>query len=130
LARIGLVRLLVRPLGLIPHLPAGVEKAYLSRMVRPSYLQAYMGDESQGMPESGRQAGAVKTFGDLPLIVLTARQNNLPGWQEWQTELLQLSSNSQQLFAESGHNIEIEQPEAAITAIVKMVEWVRQSIQK
>jgi pimeloyl-ACP methyl ester carboxylesterase len=130
LARIGLVRLLVRPLGLIPHLPPQVEKAYLSRMVRPSNLQTYMGDESQGMPESGRQAEAVKTFGDLPLIVLTARQNNIPGWQEWQTELLQLSSNSQQLFAESGHNIEIEQPEAAIAAIVKMVELVRQSIQK
>jgi pimeloyl-ACP methyl ester carboxylesterase len=130
LARIGLVRLLYRPLGLIPHLPPEVEKAYLSRAVRPSNLQVYFGDESQGMPESGRQAKAVTTFGDLPLIVLTARQNNIPGWQEWQTELLQLSSNSQQLFAESGHNIEIEQPEAAIAAIVKMVELVRQSIQK
>lgn len=130
LARIGLVRLLVRPLGLIPDLPPGAEKAYLSRMVRPSNLQAYMGDESQGMPESGRQAEAVKTFGDLPLIVLTARQNPIPGWQEWQTELLQLSSNSQQLFAESGHNIEIERPDAAVAAIVKMVELVRQSIQK
>jgi len=130
LARIGLVRLLVRPLGLIPHLPPDVEKAYLSRMVLPSNLQAYMGDESQGMPESGRQAEAVKTFGDLPLIVLTARLNDIPGWQEWQTELLQLSSNSQQLFAESGHNIEIEQPDAAVAAIVKMVELVRQKIQK
>jgi hypothetical protein len=128
LARIGLVRFLVRPLGLIPHLPPQVENAYLSRMVRPSNLQAYMGDESQGMPESARQAEAVRTFGDLPLIVLTARQNNIPGWQEWQAELLQLSSNSQQMFAESGHNIEIEQPEAAIAAIVKMVELVRQSI--
>jgi hypothetical protein len=127
LARIGLVRLLVRPLGLIPHLPPEVEKAYVSRMVRPSNLQAYLGDESQGMPESGRQAEAVKTFGDLPLIVLTAKQNHISGWQEWQTELLQLSSNSQQLFAESDHNIQIEQPDAAVAAIVKMVELVRQS---
>jgi pimeloyl-ACP methyl ester carboxylesterase len=130
LARIGLVRLLVRPLGLIPHLPPQVEQAYLSRMVRPSNLQAYFGDESQGMPESGRQAEAVKTLKDIPLIVLTARANDIPGWQEWQAELLQLSSNSQQLFADSGHNIEIEQPEAAIAAIVKMLELVRQPIQK
>jgi pimeloyl-ACP methyl ester carboxylesterase len=129
LARVGFVRLLVRPLGLIPHLPPQVENAYLSRMVRPSNLQAYLGDESRGMPESARQVEVVKTFGDLPLIVLTARQNNIPGWQEWQAELLQLSSNSQQLFAESGHNIEIEQPEAAIAAIVKMVERVRQPVQ-
>jgi pimeloyl-ACP methyl ester carboxylesterase len=127
LARIGLVRLLVRPLGLIPHLPPGVDKGYLSRMVRPSNLQAYLADESQGMPASARQAGAVKTFGDLPLIVLTASLNTMQGWQEWQTELLQLSSNSQQLFAESGHNVEIEQPDAAVAAIVKMVELVRRS---
>jgi pimeloyl-ACP methyl ester carboxylesterase len=127
LARIGLARLLVRPLGLIPHLPPEVERAYLSRMVRPSNLQAYMGDESRGMAASARQAEAVKTFGDLPLIVLTARRNDIPGWQDWQTELLELSSNSQQLFAESGHNIEIEEPEAAIAAIVKMVELVRQT---
>ncbi|HEY6073231.1 MAG TPA: alpha/beta hydrolase [Anaerolineales bacterium] len=131
LARIGFVRLLVRPLGLIPHLPPEAEKAYFSRMVRPTYLQAYFGDESRGMPESGAEAAAVKTFGDIPLIVLTARLNTTPGWQEWQTELLGLSSNSQQLYAEkSGHNIEIDQPEAAIAAIVKMVEMVRQSIQK
>ena len=86
-----------------------------------------MGDESQGMPESGRQADTVKTFGDIPLIVLTARQNNIPGWQAWQTELLQLSSSSQQLFAESGHNIEIEQPEAAIASILQMVQQVRET---
>jgi hypothetical protein len=42
----------------------------------------------------------------------------------------QLSSHSQQLFADSGHDFEIEQPEAAIAAIVKMVELIRQSIQK
>jgi hypothetical protein len=84
------------------------------------------------MPSAAVQAAAVNTFGDLPLIVLTARLNDqLPGWQEWQTELLQLSSNSQQLFAEnSGHNIQNEEPEAATAAIVKMVEMVRQSIQK
>jgi pimeloyl-ACP methyl ester carboxylesterase len=128
LGRIGLVRLLVRPLGLVPNLPPELDKAYVSRMVRPANLQAYLGDESQGMPESGRQADAVKTFGDIPLIVLTARQNPITGWQEWQTELLQLSSNSQQLFAESGHGIEIEQPEAAVAAIVKMVELVRQTM--
>jgi hypothetical protein len=82
------------------------------------------------MPESARQADAVKSFGDIPLIVLTARKNPIEGWQEWQTELLQLSSNSQQLFAESDHNIEVEQPDAAVDAILKMVEQVRKAAQK
>jgi hypothetical protein len=44
-----------------------------------------------------------------------------------QTELLGLSSSSQQLFADrSGHNIEFDQPEAAVVAIEKMVEQTRE----
>ena len=43
-----------------------------------------------------------------------------------QVELLQLSSNSQQMIADkSGHTIEIDQPEAAVAAIVKMVSQLR-----
>ena len=72
----------------------------------------------------------MKTFGDLPLIVLTAKLNNTPGWQERQTALLQLSSHSLQLFAESGHNIQFEAPEAAVAAIVQMVEQIRQAGKK
>jgi hypothetical protein len=79
-------------------------------------------NESQGLSASGAEAVAVKDFGALPLIVLSARLNDIPGWPEWQAELLQLSSNSQQLFAEnSGHNIQTEQPDAAVAAILKMV---------
>ena len=125
LARFGIVRLLARPLGLIPYVPPD-EKAYFSRFVRTQNAQT-LTNESQGMPAAGAEASAVKTFGDLPLIVLTAKLNNLPGWQQWQTELLQLSSNSQQLFAESDHNIQIEEPEAAISAIIQMVRQVRET---
>lgn len=128
LARFGIVRLLARPLGIMPSVPSE-EHTYFSRLVRPQSAQT-LTNESQGMPAAGAEAAAVKTFGDLPLIVLTAKLNNIPGWQEWQTELLQLSSNSQQLFAESGHNIHFEKPDAAVTAILKMVEQVRQSTQK
>jgi pimeloyl-ACP methyl ester carboxylesterase len=125
LARFGIVRLLARPLGLIPYFPPD-EKAYFSRYVRTQNAQTST-NESQGMPAAGAEASAVKTFHDLPLIVLTAKLNNLPGWQQWQTELLQLSSNSQQLFAESDHNIQIEEPDAAIAAILQMVEQIRET---
>jgi hypothetical protein len=44
-----------------------------------------------------------------------------------QTELLGLSSSSQQIFADkSGHNVEFDQPEAAVGAIEKMVEQTRE----
>jgi pimeloyl-ACP methyl ester carboxylesterase len=124
LARFGLVRLLVKPLGLINYVPPS-EKAYLSLYVRPKSAQALV-DEIQAIPDSFTQAGAVNTFGDLPLIVLTAKLNPIPGWQAGQAELPKLSSESQQLFADkSGHTIAIDQPDAAVAAILKMVEQVR-----
>ena len=132
LARIGAVRLFSGALGLAPTgLPAQETKAFLSRVVRPASLQAYT-DDGRGVPASGAQEKAVKTFGAIPLIVLTARLNSTyPDWPAWQAEQLQLSSNSQQMFAEkSGHNIQYEQPDAAVAAIVKMVELVRQVVKK
>jgi len=124
LARFGLVRLLVKPLGLINYVPPS-EEAYLSRFVRPQSVQALV-DEIQEIPDSMGQAGAVSTFGNLPLIVLTAKLNQNPGWQAGQAELPKLSSNSQQLIADkSDHLIAILQPDAAVAAILKMVEQVR-----
>lgn len=124
-ARIGLVRLLGGPLGFIHALPPEAKLAYAAFSVTPRSIQAWA-DEGTGMPESFAQADAVKSFGDLPLIVLSARLNQQKDWQAMQVELLGLSSNSLQLIADrSGHNIEIEQPDAAVAAILKMVTQLR-----
>jgi pimeloyl-ACP methyl ester carboxylesterase len=129
LSRIGVVRLLVRLPGIAPSVPAN-EEAYYPLYIRPQSLQATT-NESQGMPAAGVQVAAVNSFGDLPLIVLTARLNDLPDWPAWQAELLQLSSNSQQLFAEnSGHNVQADEPEAAIAAILQMVRQVRERVMR
>ena len=125
LARVGIVRLLARPLDLVPS-GSPDEKAAYSRVVRTQNVQADI-DVGEGMPAAGAEAGAVKSFGDLPLIVLTAKLNKLPNWQERQTELLKLSSNSVQLFAGSDHNIHFEAPDAAVAAINQMVAQVRQT---
>lgn len=125
LARFGVARLLVKLPALAPAMPPGQE-AYYPLYIRPTSFQMEA-NEFGGIQASAAQAAAVQSFGDLPLIVLTAKLNyQLPNWQELQAELPQLSSNSQQLFAEnSGHNIQVEEPESAIAAIVKMVELVR-----
>ncbi len=126
LARFGIARLLVKVPGIAPSLPPNQE-AYYPLYIRPQSLQTST-NELQGLPASLAQAAAVKTFGDLPLIVLTAKLNDIPSWPEWQTELLQLSSNSQQLFAEnSGHNVQADEPEAAVAAILQMVQKVRET---
>jgi len=126
LARFGIGRLLMKLPGILPSMPPN-EEAYWPQYIRPQSLQA-SASEYQGLPASAAEAAAVKSFGDLPLIVLTAKLNDNPGWPEWQTELLQLSSNSQHLFAEnSGHPIQLDEPEAAVAAILQMVQQVRET---
>ena len=113
-SRIGLVRLL-----------SGPSSAATAVSVTPRYAQTVV-DEGRGMPEGLAQAGAVKSLGSVPLIVLSRGQDEDQGWQKAQTDLLHLSSNSKQLFADkSGHNVQTDQPEAAVGAIVQMVEQIR-----
>lgn len=127
-ARVGLVRLLTGP---VAGLALNDAKAYTAYSVTVRALQAAI-DEGQGMQQSLAQAHRITTLGDLPLIVLS---RGLPDagadvdatWQREQTELLQLSSESRQLFADkSHHNIQFEQPSAAVAAIVQMVAQLRQ----
>ena len=127
LSRLGVARLLVKLPGIAPRVSAN-DDAYYARYIRTQSLQATT-NESQGMPASAAEAAAVQSFGDLPLIVLTGRLNNDGSWQEWQKELLQLSSNSRQLFAEnSGHNVQLDEPDAAVAAILQMVQQVREAV--
>jgi pimeloyl-ACP methyl ester carboxylesterase len=78
------------------------------------------------MSEGGAQARAVTTLGTLPLIVLSRGKDQDADWTASQAGFLQLSTDSQQIFADqSGHSIHIEQPEAVVAAIVKMVEHLR-----
>ena len=81
----------------------------------------------------------ITSFGDLPLIVLSAgRKETVPflsdaenqqrqeEWQALQSELVALSSNSKQIIAEqSGHNIQLDQPDLVIDAIREMVDAIR-----
>jgi pimeloyl-ACP methyl ester carboxylesterase len=124
-SRFGVGRLLVKLLGLASSMPLN-GAAYWPLYIRPGSLQA-SANESRGLPASAAEAAAVKTLGDLPLIVLTAKRNDNPGWPEWQAELPQLSFNSQHLFAEnSGHTIQIDEPDAAVAAILEMLQQIHE----
>ncbi len=124
-ARIGLLRLLAGPLGLSSGLRPEVANAYVAAWVTPRSMQTGL-DEGQGMPESLAQARTVTSFGAAPLIVLSRGRDQEQDWQRFQADLLHLSSNSQQLIADhSGHKVQLDQPEAAVGAIVTMVEQIR-----
>ncbi|HEX5692814.1 MAG TPA: alpha/beta hydrolase [Roseiflexaceae bacterium] len=124
-ARVGLLRLFAGPLGFTSGLSPEFQPAYTAFSVTSRSMQTQL-DEGTGMPESFLQAGAVASFGDLPLIVLSRGLDQEQDWQVMQTGLLQLSSQSRHMFAErSGHTIQLDQPEAAATAIVQMVAQLR-----
>jgi pimeloyl-ACP methyl ester carboxylesterase len=124
-ARIGLMRLLAGPLDLKAGMAPEIDNAYVARSVTPQSAQTGL-DEFVGMSQGAAEARAVTSLGELPLIVLSRAPNRDLEWDRKQTDLLGLSSNSQQLFADrSGHNIQLDQPEAAVNAVAHMVEQVR-----
>ncbi|MBW4438457.1 MAG: alpha/beta hydrolase [Pleurocapsa minor GSE-CHR-MK-17-07R] len=124
LARIGLVRLLAGQL-ITQNLPPEVQPAYTAFSVTPRSVQAWV-DEGAALQTSLAQADAVRTFGDLPLLVVTGGLEQMDGWQTMQAELLELSSDSRQIVVEhSGHNVQMDRPEAAVAAIMDMVAQVR-----
>jgi pimeloyl-ACP methyl ester carboxylesterase len=125
MARIGVMRVLAEPLGSVEELPAGDKQAYTAKAVTPRSVQTFL-DEGRGMPEGAAQARAVTTLGALPLIVLSRGKDMDADSAASQARFLKLSTDSQQLIADhSGHPIMIEQPDAAVAAIVKMVERLR-----
>ena len=125
MARVGLARLLADPLGSNENLPEGAKQAYTAYAVTTRDAQT-LSDEFIGMSEGGAQARAVTTLGALPLIVLSRGKDMDADSAASQGRYLQLSTVSQHLIAEnSGHSIMIEQPKAAVEAILKMVEQVR-----
>ena len=124
IARAGLVRLLS---GLDQDLPPQDQQAYKALSVTPRWVQTAL-DEARGMTEGGAQARAVTTLGNLPLIVLSRGKDWDADTAASHARYLQLSSNSQQLFADqSGHSIQVEQPDAAVSAILQMARRVHVS---
>jgi len=125
MARIGVMRLLAGPLGSIQNLPEGDKQAYTASAVTTRSTQTLL-DEGMGISEGGAQARAVTTLGALPLIVLSRGKDMDADSAASQARYLKLSTNSQHLIADqSGHRIMIDRPEAAVAAIVKMVEQLR-----
>ena len=128
-ARIGLVRLLTGPLDLKGGLSPAVADAYAALLVTPRTFETQQ-REGAGVAISLSQAADVTSLGDLPLIVVSRGRDQDPTWQRMQSDLLRLSSESRQLIADqSGHNVQLDQPDVAGSAIVEMVDRLRRQSQ-
>ena len=125
-----------------PPLPKPLTRVpLLSILARATYYQATIA-EVAALEEICAQVRAlhITSFGDMPLIVLSrglpnpspllSDIENQQVWeimQEWQSELVGLSSESKQIIAEqSGHHIQLDQPELVIEAVREMVNTNRE----
>jgi hypothetical protein len=94
----------------------------------------------KAFPESGRQAAATGSLGDLPLAVLShdpdrpssalpsdlAKSTN-EAWEKMQVELAHLSRRGTQTIAKnSAHYIQIDRSDIVVDAIRNVVEQARQ----
>ncbi len=60
----------------------------------------------------------------IPLTVITAGRQQIPGWREMQDELAALSADSTHVVADAGHYVHLEAPEVVIQAIRDMARKV------
>jgi pimeloyl-ACP methyl ester carboxylesterase len=86
--------------------------------------------EYEAIEATFQQAGAARTLGERPLVVLTALDKPPEMREPWlvlQRELWALSTNSdQRLIPNSGHYIQHEQPDEVVTAVRDVVSAVRE----
>jgi pimeloyl-ACP methyl ester carboxylesterase len=87
-------------------------------------------DELSMLPVLFRQARALTTLGDRPLVVLTSAENarDSEGWTEAQEQMAELSSNAVRRDAATSHAGIVEDPAgaaASVQAIATVVRAVR-----
>jgi pimeloyl-ACP methyl ester carboxylesterase len=138
LAKLGQVRFL-NDRGILPVtdmlqvglFPEDLRPAYKSQIYLEGFWNAWY-DEYHAMKESAQQLTVVTTLGDLPLKVMVAGQraeNDFPpqaAWEEVQKDLLSLSTNSERIdVPDSGHFIQLEQPNSLVEAIRQVVDQVK-----
>ena len=114
LARIGVFRLAsMSSYGSLPADARDLERATQST----AELQRGARDEFANMPAILKQASALTSLGDRPLVVVTAMLGAQSGWLALQDDMLSLSSNSShRVLANAEHIALIEDQTYAATA--------------
>ena len=131
------------PSEYLPPYPEATLETYKAVILSDTRYFETAAEEYASMAESLAEVRAAQltSLGDMPLVVLTrglAPDPNLPGlsdegaqqvetvWDELQAEQATLSSNGKQVLAEeSGHLVQLDQPELVVDAIRDVVEAAR-----
>jgi len=103
---------------------------------RPPYVDMDE-DELPWFEETSLEAGRLKSFGNVPLLIITGEKEIQPGptaadgakhaiWDREQEESKSLSAQSWRVIArESGHIVPIDRPDLVIGEITRLVDYVR-----
>lgn len=118
-------------------LEGAAPEQYRTLLATTDYFNAAMIESSSFLAEYGNgSTRKLKSLGDLPLIVLTrglpdslpilSEQENAQynaTWHALQSELVGLSSNGRQVVAQnSGHYIQLDEPNLVIEAVRELIE--------
>jgi pimeloyl-ACP methyl ester carboxylesterase len=123
-----------------PALTPAVAAALVAQWTAPGRYRA-LRSESASMPATLREMDAARRpLGDMPLIVFTAGKSfPLPPetleppeawrgyWHAGHDEIAALSTRGERRTVDTGHSIQVEQPEAVIAAIEEVLALARDS---
>ncbi|MBD2357122.1 alpha/beta hydrolase [Tolypothrix sp. FACHB-123] len=105
---------------------------YFFKLCEKSGYWATASSELANIKKSFEEIQSVTSLGSLPLIVLSQgskdskmSEERFQKWASLQLDLTKLSSNSQRIIAEnSGHLVQLDQPELVISAVQRLIESV------
>jgi pimeloyl-ACP methyl ester carboxylesterase len=123
-----------------PGLPASAAETFRALVAAsPKHVETFIAEQQAVAAIHAELAADITSLGDLPLIVLSHGQPMaMPGlapevnqayeqlWQQLQAELAALSSRGRLVVAQdSGHYLQLEQPQLVIDAIAEVVTAAR-----
>jgi len=122
----GALRERERMLASVNKLPAALRPVIRAHWCRPHYFRA-VASQIEALPESAAQVAATGDYGSIPLVVLSA-SNPAPDRVAEQEVVARLSTRGSHRVAEqSGHWIQLDQPQLVIDVVREIVEAARRN---
>jgi pimeloyl-ACP methyl ester carboxylesterase len=120
----ALNRVAERILAPVKKLPSELWPMLRAIWVQPKFFEA-LASEMEYFPESAAQVAATGDYGDIPLVVLSAGDPTTAQTME-QEAVARLSSNGKIIIVpNSGHWIQLDQPQFVIDAIREVLQSAR-----
>ncbi len=134
-ARLGILRLTRQAYQGIELYPSEIQPIAIALEEQSRAYDCTFG-EASAIPECNAYLRAAKPLHDIPLVVISAGLPRNPDdpqqqfmhqvWLELQSDLTKLSPHGKQIIAEeSGHIIQLDQPDLVVSAIRQIVQEVR-----